>query len=321
MINTTSWRGKRVLVTGGTGFVGANLVRRLLSEEACVFVLARDAATAWRLDGIRERVTVLSGDLSRLVDVQAAMGSARPSVVFHLATARGASTPADYPMFVAVNTMGAYHLWMAAHEAGVERLVCAGSQLEYGPSLAPHRETDRIQPNTFHGLTKAAACLFLQAAGCREAPSTVILRLFHVYGPWESPKRLIPTAARAALGGHRLLMTGKGIRRDYVYVDDVVDAFLMAADRTDLNGEIFNIGSGHQTPNEEAVAMIERLSGAPLDVEFGAYPSHVMDTTYRVADIEKAKALLGWQPRHALEQGLRATLRWVSDYDREHGTP
>ena len=319
MTTPISWRGQRVLVTGGTGFVGANLVRRLLAEEASVFVLARDAANVWRLEGIRDRVTVLPGDLCRLSDVEAALMRARPAVVFHLATARSGSTAADYPTFAAINTLGAYHLWTAAHKAGVGRMVCAGSQMEYGPSVEPHQETDRIQPDTVHGLTKGAACLFLQDAGRRAVPSTVVLRLFHVYGPWESPKRLVPTAIRAALGGTLLRMTDKGIRRDYVYVDDVVEAFLMAAVRTDLTGEVFNIGSGRQTPNEEVVVLIGRIAGKPLAAEFGAYASHVTDTTFRVADINKAASILGWRPKHDLAQGLRATIDWVAAYDRVRG--
>lgn len=319
MITGEKWRGKRVLVTGATGFVGANLVRRLLAEKADVYVLTRDAASAWRLEGIRERVTVLSGDLGRLADVQAAMDQANPVVVFHMATVRAGNAQPDYAQFVAINTMGAHHLLAAARANGVERLISAGSQLEYGPSLKPHCETDCLQPDTYHGMTKGAASVYLQAAGRKGNPATVTLRLFHVYGPWESPKRLIPTAIRAVSGGTLLRMTPRGIRRDYVYVGDVVEAFLMAADLPGIGGGIFNIGSGIQTSNEEVVMMVGKLCGKPLSVEFDAYAPHATDTTYRVADIEKAGKVLGWKPATSLEQGLKATIEWVATYDREHG--
>lgn len=311
------WKNKRILVTGGTGFVGANLIRRLIAEQAQVTVLARDPASSWRLASLRDSITFFPGDLTRATDIEASVAQARPDIIFHLATAREENSSANYPAFVAINTLGPHHLLSAARLANVKMLVCAGSQLEYGPHQEPHRETDRIQPNTYHGMTKGAAATYLQEAGRHQTPpATVILRLFHVYGPWESPKRLIPTAIRAALRGDTLRTTSQDIRRDYIHVDDVVAAFLLAAQRPDLSGEIFNIGSGHQTSNEAVIRLIERVVDKPLAITAGAYPPHLTDAPFRVADISKARKDLGWEPRLDLMQGLRTTVEWVEAYDR-----
>ncbi|MBI3601428.1 MAG: NAD-dependent epimerase/dehydratase family protein [Candidatus Omnitrophica bacterium] len=318
MAAKNQWHNRRVLLTGGTGFIGANLVRRLLAEKATVFVMSRNISDAWRLEGILDKITMISGDLSCFADIDAALAKSKPSTIFHLATARVSEDPTNFPLFISINTLGAHHLMTAAKNAGVETLVYAGSQLEYGQSNRPHLETDRLEPDTFHGLTKAAATLFFQATARQTDFSVAILRLFHVYGPWESPKRLIPTATRAVLNETTLRMTQKGIRRDYVYVDDVVEAFLMAAERPDLKGEVFNIASGTQTLNEDIVMAIERHTGKRLVVEFDAYPPRPTDTIFRVADIEKAKTVLGWHPQFDLDKGLCATIDWLSKYDRGH---
>lgn len=311
MAAIVSWNRIRVLVTGGSGFVGANLIRRLLAEGADVFALVRDADDAWRLQDVSGKITMLSGDISCFGDVAAALIQARPSVVFHLATARAGEDLKNFPLFLSTNTLGAYHLITAAKNSGVEIMVCAGSQLEYGQSNFPHCETDALVPDTLHGLTKASATMLFQAAAHNMQLPVVILRLFHVYGPWESPKRLIPSAIGAALTGQVLRMTQKGFCRDFVYIDDVIETFLIAAQRPDLRGEVFNIAGGCRVLNEDIVTNIERLSGKPLAVEFGAYPAHIIDTVFGVADITKAKVILGWQPHFSLENGLRATMEWV----------
>ncbi len=317
MGSNTEWAGKRVTVTGGTGFVGANLVRRLVAEGAEVHVLSRDPANAWRLAALAGRITMLQADLACREQVEKVLALTRPAVVFHLATARVSEMPENFPAFLSINTLGAYNVLTAARQAGAAMLVSAGSQLEYGSGQAPHRETDPLRPVTSHGLTKAAATMFLQAEAQKLAPAIVLLRLFHVYGPWESPKRLIPTALRAALNGTRLRTTPPGPRRDPVFVGDVVEAFLLAAARPDLSGEVFNIASGHQLANEEIVQMIGKVAGKPLAVDPGAYPPHANDATFRVGNIRKAREILGWQPQTSLEQGLRATMDWIAEYDRK----
>lgn len=305
------WTGRRIFITGGTGFIGTNLVRRLVEEEAQVFVLVRPQRDAWRLKGVHDRISFLRGDLASEIDVLSAVKAARPEIIFHLATARVPEQEASIPLFFSLNILSASRLISAACDVGVKRLVVAGSSLEYGHSRVPHAESDPLCPSTLHGAMKASATILFQLAAQRPGLSSVILRLFHVYGPWESPDRLVPTALRAALRGEELRLTEKGIRRDFVYVEDVVDSFLMAAQRSDLKDEVINIGSGVQTSNEELVEAVERITGRPISIRFGGYEKKPYDTDFRVADIRKAAALLLWQPRHDLHAGLQATHDWM----------
>ncbi|MEI8175259.1 MAG: SDR family NAD(P)-dependent oxidoreductase [Candidatus Omnitrophota bacterium] len=312
MASSCLWRGKRVLVTGGTGFIGANLLRRLLAEGAHVSALIRHAESAWRLKSILHEIDILPGDISRPEDVENAVTASRPGVIFHLATARSIEAVENLPLFISTNVLGASNLILSAKRAGIKAVVYTGSQLEYGHSASAHVETDRLSPYTLHGVTKAAATMSFQGVARQIGFPVVILRLFHVYGPWESPQRFIPTLIAAALKGETVAMTEKGFRRDYIYIDDVIEALLIAARRPDLKGEVFNIASGRQVLNEEVAAIVERCIGKEIDSTCGAYAAHLTDTGFRVADIRKARSVLGWEPKVDLDSGIKATIDWLS---------
>ncbi len=144
-----------------------------------------------------------------------------------------------------------------------------------------------------------------------EVPRIVILRIFSAYGYWESPTRLIPTAIMTAFENGKMDLTAPGYRRDFVFIEDVVDACLLAINAEDPRGEIINIGSGQQATNEEAVEAIQEITGRTIRVRAGSYPARASDTSHWVADIQRARLLLGWEPRHTLHQGLAKTVAWL----------
>jgi nucleoside-diphosphate-sugar epimerase len=146
----------------------------------------------------------------------------------------------------------------------------------------------------------------------------VLLRPFSVYGPWEAPSRFVPTVMRALQTGAHLPLTRPGINHDYVFVGDVVAACLLAADAPGVNGEVINVGSGCQWTNEELVEVAERVAGVRARVAVGAYPNRRVDTGHWVADIAKAKRLLGWTPGYSLERGLTEMWRWSAGLRNLH---
>jgi nucleoside-diphosphate-sugar epimerase len=206
--------------------------------------------------------------------------------------------------------LGTANLLEAVSTIPLERLVHLGSSLEYGPRDRPLLESDRLEPRTFRGAAKAAATLLCQQFARSDHCSVVVLRAFSVYGPWEAGTRLVPTAILAALRHHDMNLTGPGHRRDLVFVQDVVEACLLAVQAEPIAGEIINVGSGRQWANEEIVAQVQAISGQRIRVQAGNYPPSPSDTGYCVADIEKAKRLLGWKPRHTLQSGLEETVTW-----------
>jgi nucleoside-diphosphate-sugar epimerase len=144
------------------------------------------------------------------------------------------------------------------------------------------------------------------AAAAERHIRAVVLRAFQVYGPLDHPRRLVPALLGAARTGDVLPLTGPGRRRDWVYVDDVVDACLLAADAHGLPpGQVLNIGTGIDTTNEDVVTLVEKVSGRSVRVDVGAHPGRSWDAATWVCDPSRAQALLGWESQVALADGLR----------------
>lgn len=305
-----SLAGHRALVTGATGFVGANLVRGLLAHGADVHALVRPGSNLWRLADVAPYVSLHEADLTIRDDTRATVDAARPDLVFHLAKHGGSPTRIDRLAALRTNVEGMLHLLEAASGRPLTRFVHVGSSFEYAFGHAPLREDDRLEPATVHGATKAAATLLCQQLARQEQLPVTILRAFTVYGPWEGRERLVPTAIRAALGGGEVALTAPGLCHDWVLVDDVVDACLRAVVADSPPGEIFNVGTGCQATNEDVVALIGETIGRPLSVRMGAYPRRDWDSAHWVADVDKARRVLGWQAAHSLAEGLARTVAW-----------
>jgi len=306
------FRGSRWLITGGSGFVAANLVRNPMLAGAEVHLAVR-GRSAWRLAGLDRSVRLHVLDLRDPDAVAALFAEVRPEIVVHGATWRGG---ADREQAALTNVLGTSHLIDAALAHPPRRLIHLGSSIEYGHREAPLDEGLALEPTTLHGATKAAASLLLRQAAWAEGLPAVILRAFSVYGPWEGHDRLIPTAIRALRDGAVVKLTEPGWVRDLVYVDDVVEAIGLAVVRELTPGEVLNVGSGIETTNEGIVETIARVMGRKAEVEVGAYPSRDTDSRHWVADPSRALERLGWRAVTPLEKGLGRTVEWVLTYDR-----
>ncbi|MBF0125735.1 MAG: NAD-dependent epimerase/dehydratase family protein [Magnetococcales bacterium] len=303
--------GRIVLVTGGGGFLAANLCRRLLELGARVHVVVRPATgTPWRWRGMEAQPVPHYADLADGAAIQEMVGQVAPEYVFHLAATGGYQKRVIKGPILADNVLGTCNLLTALASVDCRCLVYTAGSLELGPQNEPLTETTPLRPVSFYGAAKAAATLFVQQATRESGQPCVILRPFSIYGPWEAPGRLIPSAIRAALTKTVLPLTPPGLRRDFIFVADVVDACLLAATTPRACGETMHIASGIQSSNEEVVACIQKILGEPIVTAVGAYPLRQSDMHHRVVDNRKAGQLLGWQPRHTLEQGLARTIDW-----------
>ncbi len=309
MTSARSYRGRRVVVTGAAGFVGANASAALAAEGAEVHALVRPGCTSWRLAHL-PHAELHEVDLTDQGAVVRTLVGLRPECVFHLAAYSAYAARPDEQMRLRVDVGGTLAVLEGAREAGCRRLVHAGSSLEYGPYERPIGEDLALRPVVHRGVTKAAATLAVLRAARARGDGAVVLRLFSVYGPWEHPHRLVPSAVRAAWTGEVLPLTGSGLRHDLVYADDVADALLRAGLEPGACGEAINIGSGEQHANEEVVDLVARAAGAPVRREVGAFAARDCDTGCWVADIRKAERLLGWRPATSLARGIERTVSW-----------
>jgi dolichol-phosphate mannosyltransferase len=301
----------RTLVTGATGFVGANLVRRLLGDGHEVHCLVRDLESRWRIDDIRGDLHLHVADLADADGVTAAVVRVRPEWIFHLAAHGAYPTETDVRRMIAVNVTGTVNLVEAALQTGFAAFVHTGSSSEYGFKDHAPAETEWLEPNSDYAVTKAAATHHCRLTARRLDVPIVTLRLYSVFGPFEEPTRLLPTLVRRGLAGTLPPLVDPDVARDFVYVDDVVDACLLAATRPGQErGAVYNVGTGVQTTVRDVVDVARCVLGLAAEPVWGSMPDRAWDTWVWIADPTRIRAALGWHPRVGVEDGFRRLVAW-----------
>lgn len=304
----------RYLVTGATGFVGANLVHRLVADGAAVFALVRPSSLRHRIADVADRITVVSADLTDATALISVLAEIKPTVVLHTAaTGVYGGVAAPDAEVMRINLLGTVNLLAACADLPLRAFVNTGSSSEYGRRETPMCETDRPQPRDAYGASKCAATLYASTLGHRGRP-VVTLRLFSPYGPRDDGRRFIPTAIAAALAGAAVPASDPAVGRDYVYIDDVVNAYQRAVERAAaLAGAVINIGSGRQTTLREVADVIGRLVPDAAPPRWGVYPRSEQDSPCWQADIGQARQQLSWEPTVRLEEGLRRTITYIQE--------
>lgn len=302
---------KKVLMTGGTGFVGVNLVRRLLSEGCEVHLLVSPQHKPWRITPILDDLQLHNATLEDSEDVERVVKQVRPDWVFHLAAHGGYSWQTDQFRMIRTNILGTVNLVEACLETGCQAFINTGSSSEYGFKDHAPCEDEVLAPNSYYAVTKAASTLYCRyIARSRDFPLTT-LRLYSVYGPYEDPTRLMPALVVHGLRGGLPPLVNPDTARDFVHVDDTSEAFLLAA-RAEAKerGIIYNVGTGVQTTLRELVDLTRRVFRLSVEPEWGVMSARLWDTNSWVADSRAIRERLGWRPSRTLEDGFRATAAW-----------
>jgi UDP-glucose 4-epimerase len=311
----------RVLVTGGAGFIGSNLVDRLIARGDHVTVL--DDLSRGRLENLAcataagaDRLSVITADiLDPGVDEMIAL--ARPSVIFHLAAQIDVRASVIEPRRDAdINVLGTVTVAEAARRAGVHKIVFASSGGSiYGDGAAlPVSETAAVEPLSPYAVSKVAGELYLNAFSRLHGLQCTHLAFANVYGPRQDPHGeagVVAIFARAMLSGLPTTVYGDGGNtRDYVYVGDVVRALTMAA-RPIGDRRRFNIGTGVQTSDRELHALVAEAVGCPDDPL--SAPQRPGDLRHSALDASSAGAVLDWYPEHDLADGIALTVAHFRD--------
>jgi nucleoside-diphosphate-sugar epimerase len=304
--------GRGALVTGGAGFIGGHIAERLLAEGWSVRVL--DDFSSGResnLAGCESRIDLLRGDVR---DPDAlARGVDGVETVFHQAAVPSVPRSVAEPLRTnSVNIDGTLMVLEAAREAGVRRVVYAASSSAYGDTqVLPKVESMEANPLSPYALQKFAGESYCRLYHALYGLETVSLRYFNIYGPRQDPESeyaaVIPRFATAALSGTPAEIYGDGEQtRDFTFVGDAVEANLLAADATEAPGHVMNIASGRRTSLNQLWEEICDLVGVTLEARHAEpRPGDVRDS---LASVERAGALLGYEPSVDLREGLRQTI-------------
>ena len=307
----------RVVISGAGGFVGANLVRRMLRDGHEVYLLLRRDHPSWRVDDILADVRVFEADVGDRERVRQAIRQIKPQWAFHLAVHGAYSWQTGLEEIVRTNILGTLNLVEACADADVEVLVNTGSSSEYGYKDHAPLEAEVLEPNSHYAITKATATMFCRYTAHNRGMRIPTLRLYSVYGPYEEPRRLIPSLIVKGLQSCLPPLANPDTARDYVHVEDVVDAYVRAASTSVGDaGAIFNVGTGVQTTLREIVQLTRSLLGVADAPRWGSLPDRTWDTAIWRADPTKIRTELGWTPRYDVDVGLAETIAWF----REHAT-
>jgi UDP-glucose 4-epimerase len=309
-------RQKRVLVTGGSGFIGSHLTHQLLSEGAEVAVTVRygNVMKNERLRGCWDDVRVIEADL-RNRGALAGVREFAPEAVFHLAAYNhvGQSFVQVEECFD-VNAKGTANLLDICD--GVEKFVYMSTSEVYGHQASvPFVETMNPEPISPYAITKYAGELYCRMKRRVKGESSVIIvRPFNVYGPYQSTKAVIPELIINCLLGHPIRTTKGEQTREFNYVSDIVDGLIKAAACPEKIEGVVNIAAGEEVAIRDLVRLIARLTETQSPLEIGGLPYRPTEIWRMYADNTRAKDWLGWRPQVNLEDGLRRTVDWFRDY-------
>lgn len=305
------WAKKRVLVTGATGFIGQHLVWRLAEIEAEIWAGVYPDETPERIAALPSQVERVSLDMQDAESIRQAVEDSAPDVVFHLAAVGVTDPGVDPSLALAVNAGGTVHLLEALREREVRRVVLVGTCYEYGAreTVEGGNCTSCLDPFNAYAASKVAAWAFGRMYWRAHGLPVITVRLFQVYGPGQPEHTLIPAAIRAALAGEDFLMTPGEQERDFVYVEDVVEGLLAAAQAPEIAGQSLDLGTGAAHPIRQVVEQIWYLAGGTGQVQPGALPYRSGEAMSLVADADRTARLTGWRAATPLEKGLRNTVR------------
>ncbi len=312
---------RRMLVTGGAGFIGSNFLRLLLAERPELRIVNLDALTyAGNLESIAEldadpRYRFVRGDICDGPAVSALLREESIDTIVNFA----AESHVDRSIigaaeFVRTNVQGVQTLLSAAMEAGVGRFLQVSTDEVYGSLGATGRFTEEspLEPNSPYSASKTGGDLLGRAWFHTHGYPVIITRCSNNYGPWQFPEKLIPLMIIRALAGENLPVYGDGMNvRDWIHVEDHNRAVLAALE-SGTPGEVYNIGADNEWPNIEIVKLILKLLGKPESLirYVKDRPGH--DRRYAI-DSAKARRELGWAPRVDFPAGIEAAIRWYVD--------
>lgn len=314
-------RRRCVLVTGGSGFIGSHVVDRFVAGGWHVHAPCMERGWPWRLEHLRQSPQLTHSqdwDVTDPSTVLDTITSIRPDVVVHAAAYGVHAQEANPFQSMSVNILGTGNLLEAAARSEVPRFVQIGSALEYSLTEDALTEQTALAPDTLYGATKAAASLLVGHYHDYRNLSTVVLRLFSCFGPREAPSKLIPYVITTALAGGEISLTSGEQLRDFLYVQDAVDAIVAAASGR-LDGEsVYNVSSGQLVRVRDVANRIVNLVGAGTISDIAHAPLRPQRAVLRGSPT--ALMQRGWEPRIPLDEGLRATIDWYSRAaERDHG--
>ena len=305
----------RVLITGATGFIGANLAHFFVNEKTDVHILLRESSNSWRINSILSRLNKHYCDLTDREKTKRIILEIRPNIILHLAMYGGYPFQSDSLKMIYTNYIGTINLLDACIEEGLDCFINTGSSSEYGIKEKSMKESDLLEPINIYGASKSAATLYCQVLAQKYNLPIFTLRLFSPYGYYEESTRLIPYLIVSMFKNKKIKISSPYAVRDFIFIEDVIDAFIKIIDKKDQMpaGTILNVGSGSDTKVIEVFEILKGIVDYKMNFTVEGFPRDSDQLHIWKADIEKIQKTLGWYPKYKLEDGLIKTIEWFRE--------
>lgn len=305
----------KYLITGATGFIGSCLTRELVKQKKDVNIIVRSKDVNWRLGDIKQKLNIYECDLRDDKLLSQIVDKIKPTYIFHLAAYGSLPTENDIYDMIDINIKGTSNLINALKKNKFKLLINTGSSSEYGIKNSKMNEKDILEPINNYGISKASATVLAQKEAKINSLPVINFRLFSPYGSYEDKSRFIPFVILSALKNKSISLNNPHNVRDFLYVGDVVQAYLQAITISAKFGEIYNIGSGSQHTTENVVNTIVKLLKSSSVLEWGKVKNQQrqIEPSLWEADTSKAERELSWKATTSLENGLLQTLNWFKE--------
>lgn len=312
MIDSSITKKDRILITGATGFIGSSLTRFLVREKYNIHIFLRKKSDNWRIKDLLSYVHTHNVDITEEKILENVVKKIKPSIIFHLANIgmyKGENSPEK--LLLNVNLQGTINLINALKTVNYRCLINTGSSSEYGHKEGKMKESDSCYPSNFYAITKLAATLYCSQIAILENKPIVTLRLFSPFGPYDDPRRLISYVFTQAFQNKSIKLTNPIAVRDYIFVNDVIDAYLCAVKVAKKNnGTVFNIGSSQQISIYDTANQVLKATNSKSKILFSRPKKTEKESDEWEADISLAAKKLKWRPRNSFESAIKATATW-----------
>jgi nucleoside-diphosphate-sugar epimerase len=309
----------KILITGGSGFIGGHLIPKLIDLGHELYSLERYVTGRYALGA---RPTTVFGDLRDSFTIRKMVKEIQPDAAIHLASISPVAYSYNHPQEVfEVNALGTINLAEAClrEVPHFKHFLFAGSSEEYGNHTElPLKEDAELRPNSPYSVSKVAVDMYLRYMRDAYDFPVTILRPFNTYGRKDNVHFVVERTITQMLKGKTVALGDPTTVRDFIFVDDHINAYLTCLTNEKAIGEVFNFCTGRGVTIRELVDLIARFIGFEGEISWGTIPARPLDIQKLVGSYDKAKRVLGWEPRHTLEEGLKKTIDfWKNEIERK----
>lgn len=305
----------KILITGAGGFIGSNLIHTLLESKNDIHVWLRENSDVWRIKNAINNCNCHIVDLTNSQLVKEKINLIKPEIIYHCSTYGVSHFQKDLNTMLKTNVLGSINLFNAISEQNsIRHVVNIGTSLEYGPKSGAINEEDCERPNTSYGISKLSQTQFAQHFAKNYGLPITTLRIFTSYGKFEEPKHLIGDIMLGIITKRPIKIRTFSAKRDFVYIDDVVDALIKTGENKPLR-DIINIGTGKEYSVMNIIEIAKKFGEIIIDNNEN---DDERSNEEGYSNGNKAKKILNWTPKHSIEEGLEKTYEWFSKYKKHY---